>query len=549
MRIIIIGAVAAGTSAAAKARRNNEEAQIVVYEKDRHISYSACGMPYFLGGEVDDAEELYPRDPAFFKTKYNVDIHTSCEVVRIDPATKKVEVKDLKSGQVMTDRYDILIIATGARSFIPPIKGAIQSHVFTLRSISDMLRIDEFLKHNSVRSAAIIGSGFIGIEMGETFRRRGLQVNLIELLPQITPAFDPDMAIYIKDHLEENGIRVLTGTAALEITPTDVLLSDGTAVSADLVLISAGVRPNIELAREAGIQIGSAGAIKVDHKMKTNLEGVYACGDCTEQIHLVSGRPVYRPLGTTANKMGRTAGDCATGGDLEFRGVLGTGIFRLFEKTAAVTGLTEKEAAALGYDAEIIHNIKPDKPQYMGGREMVIKGVADRSSGRLLGAQIVGYEGVDKRIDVFATAISFKAAAEDLFHLDLAYAPPYSITKDPVIYTGMILQNALSRDRKIITPDQLDERLRSGQKSLIIDTRVPEQYGEGHIEQAQNIPQDQVRDALEGLDKDQTIITYCNSGTTGNAVQNILLNKGFTKVYNLSGGNKQFSRCLKIRKK
>ena len=540
MRIIIIGAVAAGTSAAAKARRNSEDAEIVVYEKDRFISYSGCGMPYHISGIVEKAEELTPRDPAFFKSKYNVDIQTRHEVLSVSPGEKCVTVRNLATGDVFTDHYDKLVIATGARASIPPIKGADKPHVFTLRNVGDMLRIKAYIDGSHPKTAAIIGTGFIGLEMCENLKALGIEVTLLEKLPQVTPGLDADMASHVQSHIEKNGVPVLTDISISEITETHVVLLDGREIAADIVLVSTGVRPNTELAAAAGVELGVAGAIRVNAKMQTNVPDIYACGDCIEQFHLVTGKPVWRPLGSTANKTGRIAGDSMTGGDLEFRGVLGTGIFRIFEQTVAQTGLSEREAREQGYDVVVSHNIKPDKPEYMHGREMVIKGVADRKTGRLLGAQIVGFEGVDKRIDVFVTAITFKANVEDLFHLDLAYAPPYSTTKDPVMYTGMILDNAIHRGRPLMTPEELDALAASGEKYTLLDARSAAQYEKSHIENAVNIPHAKLRTAAETLDREAAIVTYCNKGTTGNAAQNILIGKGFKRVYNLSGGEKQY---------
>ncbi|MGX8699875.1 MULTISPECIES: FAD-dependent oxidoreductase [unclassified Caproiciproducens] len=542
MRIIIIGAVAAGTSAAAKARRNSESAEIVVYDKDSFISYSGCGMPYYIGGEVENADELTPRDPAFFKSKYNVDILTRHEVLSINPDQKVLKVKNLTTGEVFSDSYDKLVIATGARAVVPPIKGADGRHVFTLRNIGDMNRIKTYIDGNSPKRAVIIGTGFIGLEVCENLKKLGLEVTLLEKLPQVTPGLDSDMAVYVQDHIEKNGVPVLTGVSITEITESSVVLSGGKEIPADLVLISAGVRPNTALAEAAEIELGVSGAIRVNTKMQTSQPDIYACGDCIEQFHAVTGKPVYRPLGSTANKTGRIAGDSMTGGDLEFRGILGTGIFKIFDMTVAQTGLSEREALALGYQVQVCHNIKPNKPEYMGGREMVIKGIADRVSGRLLGAQIVGYEGVDKRIDVFVTAITFKAKVEDLFHLDLAYAPPFSTTKDPVMYTGMILDNAIHRGRPLITAQELDTLMRSGKPYTLIDARAAAQYEKNHIETARSIPHAKVRAAAESLDKDAITVTYCNKGVTGNAAQNILLGKGVKKVYNLSGGQKQYGK-------
>ena len=542
MRLIIIGAVAAGTSAAAKARRNNEEAEIVIYEKDSFISYSGCGMPYYIGGEIESADELTPRDPAFFKSKYNVDIFTMHEVLSVNPDEKIVEVKKLSSGEVFTDTYDKLIFATGAKAVVPPIKGADGANVFTLRNIGDMNRIKNVINANSPKSAVIIGTGFIGLEVCENLKGLGVEVTMIEKLPQVTPGLDGDMAVYVKEHLEKNGVTVLTGASANEITENSVVLSDGKSINADMVLLSTGVRPNVELAKQAGIEIGITGAIRVDEKMRTNLQDVYACGDCSEQFHVVTGKPVYRPMGSTANKTGRIAGDSLTGGNLEFRGILSTGIFKIFDMTVAQTGLSEREAIEQGYDVVVCHNIKPNKPEYMGGKEMIIKGIADKKDGRLLGVQIVGFEGVDKRIDVFVTAITFKAKVEDLFHLDLAYAPPFSTTKDPVMYTGMILDNAINKGRPLITAQDLETLIQSGEKYVVIDARAEAQYEKGHVETADNIPHAKLRDAAHKMDKDVVTVTYCNKGVTGNAAQNILINNGFKEVYNLSGGHKQFSK-------
>ncbi len=540
MKMIVVGAVAAGTSAAAKARRNAEDAEITIYEKDRFISYSGCGMPYFLGGEVAKAEELTPRDPAFFRSKYNVEIKTRHEVLSIDPLQKSVLVKDLVSGEVRSDGYDKLILATGARAAIPPIPGRDRPNVFLLRNINDMLRIRAFLDERKPKSAAIIGTGFIGLEMCESFIRLGLSVTLLEKLPQVTPGLDFDMAIYVEEHLKASGVSVHTGVSIAEIEEGRVLLADGTNVSADIVLLSTGVRPNSELAIAAGIATGVSGAILVNERMETNVPDIYACGDCIEQFHVVTGKQVYRPLGSTANKTGRIAGDCATGGTLRYRGTLGTGIFRVLGLNVGQTGLGEREAREAGYDAVVCHNIKPDKPEYLGGEEMVIKAVADRATGRVLGAQIVGKTGVDKRIDVLATAITYGAKAEDLFYLDLAYAPPFSTTKDPVLYTGMILENAIHGGRPLMTAQELLARQAAGEPIRVIDTRIPAQFETAHVDGAVSIPHAELRTAAETLDRDETIVTYCNKGTTGNAAQNILINRGFQRVYNLSGGMKQY---------
>ncbi len=547
MRLVIIGAVAAGTSAAAKARRNSEEMDIVIYEKDNFISYSGCGMPYYLGGEVATAEELTPRDPAFFKSKYNVDIYTGHEVLSIHPDLKEIQVKNLSTNTIINDKYDRLIIATGASSIIPPIEGVFNKHVFTLRNINDMNRIKQFIDAEKPKTAAIIGTGFIGLEVCENLKKLGIEITLIERLPQVTPGLDYDMSLYVLEHLKKNDVNVILGTSATSITSDSVHLANGTKVQADFVLISTGVRPNVSLAREAGIALGVTGAIKVNDYMQTNISDIFACGDCIEQYNLVTNNPIYRPMGSTANKTGRIAGDCSTGGRLAFQGILGTGIFRVFDLTVAQTGLSERDAKELGYDYTVCHNTKPNKPEYLGGKEMVIKAIADKKTGRLLGVQIVGYEGVDKRIDVFVTAITLKAKVEDLFHLDLAYAPPFSTTKDPVMYTGMILDNAIHNGRELITAEELDNIMKSGDNYVLIDARAASQYNDAHIETAHSIPHSKLRSGLEEIDHETIAITYCNKGVTGNAAQNILLNKGFNRVYNLSGGHKHYSKMSKYK--
>lgn len=542
MRIIIIGGVAAGTSAAAKARRNNEEVEIVIYDKDSFISYSGCGMPYYIGGEVSNADELTPRDPEFFKSKYNVDVLIRHEVLSINSDNKKLEVMNLTTAEKFTDEYDKLVIATGARAVVPKIEGTGRDNIFTLRNINDMNKIKTYIDSKNPKSAVIIGTGFIGLEVCENLKGLGIDVILVEMLPKVTPGLDPDMAIYVQEELEKNGVKVLTSTSVRQIKDGKVVLSDDREIQTDFVLLATGVRPNTLLAKGAGIELGITGAIKVDERMRTNVKDIYSCGDCTEQFSVVTGKPIYRPLGSTANKTGRICGDSMTGGGLTFRGILGTGIFKIFDMTVAQTGLSEKEAKEEGYELVVCHNIKPNKPEYMSGKEMVIKGIANKKTGRLLGVQIVGFEGVDKRIDVFVTAITFKAKVEDLFHLDLAYAPPFSTTKDPVMYTGMILDNAINQGRELITAESLEQLIESGEKYTLIDARVSGQYEESHVETAKNIPHANLRDSLEDLDSDTIAITYCNKGITGNATQNILRNHGFKQVYNLSGGHKHFNK-------
>ncbi len=536
MKIIAIGAVAAGTSAVAKARRNDDHAVITVYEKGQFISYSGCGMPYFIGGEIETIDQLAPRDVAFFKKKYNVDIMTSHEVLSINTEKKSVSVKNLQTGEVFTDEYDKLIISTGASASIPQIKGVENDNVFVLRNMDDAIKISDFIKKKSPKTAVIAGTGFIGFEVLENLVAQGIDTRVIEIADKITPNLDSDMAQLLENKLKAFGVNITKSTYINEINDRTVLLSNGEEVAAELVILATGVKPNVALAKASGVEIGETGAIKVDRHMQTNITDVYACGDCIETYSAITGKAVYRPLGSTANKTGRIAGDCATGSKIEYKGNLSTGIYKVFDLTVASSGLSEIEAINEGYEIEICHNVKPNKPEYLGGKEMVIKAIADRETSRLLGVQIIGTEGVDKRIDVFATLITYKATVDELFHIDLAYAPPFSTTKDPVHYTGMILDNAINRGRKLVTSKVMEN---IGDDVQIIDVRSPSDYEKkGHLEGAVNIPHAKLREEMKNLDKDKITVTYCNKGVTGNAAQNILLGNGFDKTYNLSGGQK-----------
>jgi len=535
MRIVIIGAVAAGTSAAAKARRNDDFAEIVIYERDKDISYSGCGLPYYIGGDVEDINELTPRDPKFFKDKYDIDVKIQHEVISVDSDKKVLIVKNLLTDEIFEDNYDKLVLATGASPFIPKIEGIDKKHVFFLRNVENARDIKLFIEENKPTKAVIAGTGFIGFEVLESLVNYSIDVTIVEVADKITPNLDIDMASFLENTLVKKGIKILKSTSINKILDKEIILSNDSTLDADLVIMATGVRPNVSLAKQMGVKLGVTGAIEVNDRMETSITDVYAAGDCIETFNIITGKPVYRPLGTTANKTGRIAGDALSGGSLTYRGNLSTGIFKLFDLSIGSTGLSEKEAITEGYDVEVVHNIKPNKPSYMNGQEMVIKAIADRKSKRLLGVQIVGYEGVDKRIDVFATLLTYKATVDELFHLDLSYAPPFSTTKDPVHYTGMILENAISNGRPILNSNKIKD---FGDEIQIIDTRSEKDYqSKGHVPNAINIPHSKLRNQLDELDKNRPVMTYCNKGTTGNATQNILINHGFKKVYNLSGGH------------
>ncbi|MGB7979183.1 MAG: FAD-dependent oxidoreductase [Candidatus Nanopelagicales bacterium] len=543
MRIVIVGSVAAGTSVGAKARRNTESAEIVIYERDADISYSGCGLPFFVGGEVEDMDALTPRDPAWFAKRYNIDIRTRHEVTAVDPEARRVSVTDLACGESFTDTYDVLVLATGVSPIVPDLPGIEAGGVFTVRTPSDAQAIRAHIEATGATSAVVVGAGFIGLEMAEQLVGRGIATAVVERSAQVMPPLDVDMAHRVAGSLRANGVDLRLGVTviAVEGEPAQaVVLDTGERIEAGVVIVGVGVRPNVGLAVQAGVTLGASGAIAVDEQMATNVPGIWAVGDVAESFSVVTGAPMWHPLGSTANKMGRIAGDAITGGELTHRGILGTGIFRVFDLTVAQTGLTERDATTQGLDVVVLHNIKPDRPQYLGGRDLVIKAIADRGTGRVLGAQIVGPQGVDKRIDVLATAITFGAMAADLFHLDLAYAPPFATTKDPVLYTGMALDNALRGSAPLITPCELITRRAVGERMQVVDVRSAKDFEKSHVDAAIHIPLGALRARAGELDPTLPTVTYCNGGVSGNAGQNILRCLGFSWVANLSGGNKNY---------
>ena len=547
MKIIIIGSVAAGTSVAAKARRNSETAEIVVYDQDKDISYSICGIPYYIGEEVETFDRLTPRDAAWFNARYNVAIYTEHRVTKINPESQTIEVENLQTGEINLDSYDELVIATGAKPRVPEVfkQQSMAENIFAVRTIQDAAAIHDFIETQKPQKATIIGAGFIGLEMAEQLTHRGIEVTLVQRGKQVMKHLDPEMAYRVQLELEKHQVDVQLNTTITKLTTEDEQVvaletNHNQTLTTDFVILASGVIPNNSLVQPLGIELGASGAIKVNKTMQTSLPHIYAVGDVAESYSLITGQSLYRPLGSTANKMGRIVGDIITGGSLEHRGILGTGIVRVFDLTVAYTGITENEAQELGIDVAVLYNIKPDHADYLGGKELTIKALADKKTGRILGAQIIGPQGVDKRIDVIATAISFGAVAEDLFHLDLAYAPPYATTKDPILYTGMALDNAVNRGTPLLTPRQLIEKQANDEVLQIIDTRSKKQFEQSKVDGAVHIPLKELRIKLASLDKKIPTIAYCNKGVTGNAAQNILINEGFSEVYNLSGGNKNY---------
>lgn len=540
MKIVVVGAVAAGTSVIAKARRNSEEVEIVAYTSGSDISYSGCGIPYYIGEDYIKRGNLTPRDAKWFESRFNMKLNINHKVLSVNPDLKKIEILNEITGEIFEDSYDKLVVTTGAR---PRKIDFDNENIFYIRDVETGDRLKKFIHETSPKKALIVGSGYIGLEMVENLVQRGIEVTVIEMSSSIGRV-DSEISIYLEKYLAKKGVKLILNDKINNISEDGKIVSteNGETLEVDFIVAAVGVLPNVEFLKSSGIQLGKSGAIKVNNHLETSLKDIYAAGDCATTYSLLTGEETYVPLGSTANKMGRILGDRLTGGNLEFKGILGTSIFKIFDMAFASTGLDEKEALEKGYSIEIIHNIKPNQTEYLEtSREMVIKAIADRKNGKLLGVQMLGENGVDKRIDVFATLLTFGATVDQLFHLDLAYAPPFSTTKDPVNYTGMILDNAINGKNKIVTPKELDEKR---DEFLVIDVRSRSQYEAAHIEDAINIPLETLREKVKELDKNKKIAVHCNKGVTGNMGQNILLNSGFD-AYNISGGYSNYSTLNK----
>ena len=439
-RLVVVGGVAAGMSAASKARRVNPELEIVAFERSGYVSYGACGLPYLISGVVPDPHDLIARTPEQF-ARQGIEARVHHEVVAMDAAAKTVTVRDLERGEEFTLGYGVLVLAAGGTPARPPIPGMELGGIFTLRTVEDGLAIREFLARERPRRAVIVGGGYIGLEMAEAFHRLGLETAVLEMLPQVLPNFDADMAGLVVEELERQGVAIFT-EHPVEGFEGDgrvrQVAAAGQTFPADIALLAVGVRPNITLAREAGIALGPTGAVAVDDHLRTNLPDVYAAGDVAEVKHLVTGKPAYIPLGTTANKQGRVAGENAAGGDATFRGVVGTAVVKIFDLEAARTGLTEREAREQGYDVRAIKIQHGTRAHYYpGGSPLHVKLIVE-GNGRLLGAQMIGREGAAKRIDVIAAALQAGWTVEELSRLDLSYAPPFSPVWDPILVAANV---------------------------------------------------------------------------------------------------------------
>jgi len=543
-KIVIIGGVAAGASAAAKARRDDEKAEIVIYEKGPYVSFANCGLPYYIGRDIKERDELFLMTPEFFYERYRVSVKVKHEVISINREQKKIEVKNLESGEIITDNYDKLVVATGGTPLKPPIPGINLANIFTLFTVPDVDAIEKALAQGDVEKVAVVGGGYIGLEATEAFLKRGKKVTLIEKMDQLLPYLDSEMAIPLAIHLENLGVQVILGNGVQEFKGQskvqEIILENGESIPADLVIVAIGARPQLELVKKAGLKIGPAGGVEVNATLQTSDPDIYAGGDIIETIHLVIGKKVRIPLAGPANKQGRIIGANVVGGRRYFKGVLGTSIVKVGELTAAKTGIGEKEAKELGlayfvsYTPSLHH-----AGYYPGARHLLTKLVVAQHSGKILGAQIVGWEGVDKRIDVLATAIHGAMTVEELENLDLAYAPPYSAAKDPVIMAGFVASNTLRGEIDLISPEAIKKAVEKVTEDewQIVDVRTPlECKEEGYIPGAVFIPIDQLRERYKELDPEKKTALYCKVGYRSYLGYKLLKDLGFKEVYTVSGG-------------
>jgi len=534
-RIIIVGGVAGGASAAAKARRVDEHAEIHVFERGPYISFANCGLPYFIAGEITDRNQLVIMTPESFWTKLRVKAHVNHEVLSIDRTEKSITVKG-PDGVLRQVGYDKLILSQGAKPIVPPIEGVDLPHVFTLRDIPDMDRIVQFVNERSPKRAVVIGGGFIGVEMAEAFHHRGINVTIVERNPHIIPLLDRDMATHLQNQIRRPDFDFKPSAQAVKFTTSGVEFADGSSLNADLILLSVGVKAEVELAKAAGLEIGITGGVKTNGRMESSDPDIYAVGDAAETIHALTGGRARIALAGPANRQGRIAGANAAGAKLTYPGALGTSIVRALNMTVGFTGLNSNQAAKAGFS--FFTSMTRDFSHahyYPGAKPLMTKLVVEEGTGRLLGAQVLGEVGVDKRVDVYATAIAGKMTVDDLESLDLAYSPPFGSANDPVNVAGFVAGHIARGDISTIAPETWQP---SGE--FLLDVRDPDEIAEfGALQNAVNIPLGELRDRrseLRDLSGDRRIITYCQKGQRGYLATCLLKGNGFGKVANLRGG-------------
>lgn len=550
MKIVIIGGVAGGASAAARLRRLDEHAEIVILERGSFISYANCGLPYYVGGTIENRSALTLQTPESFTRRFNVDVRVRHEAVGIDPAGKIVTVRNLTDGRLYEESYDSLILSPGAEPIVPRMPGAEGERIFTLRTIPDALAIRAYVEAQHPRSAVVVGGGMIGTEMAENLTAAGIAVTVVELQDHIIAPLDFEMAADVHQYLESRGIRLMLGRAVTAVEPQGEALRvklGRETVDTDMLVLSVGVRPESDLAQRAGLQLTDRGAIVTDSHMRTSAPDIYAVGDAVQVHDFVTGDSAYVPLAGPANKQGRIAADNICGISSEYAGTQGSAVVKLFDMTVAVTGLNERAAQAKGIDYDKTYTYSASHAGYYpGATNMSIKILWERGSLRLLGAQIVGFEGVDKRMDVLATAIRLGAKVTDLKELELVYAPPFGSAKDPVNMAGYVAENVVTGKLKQFFWDQVDDLPRDGSVTLL-DVRMPGEVAAGHIEGFRPIPLDELRGRLDELPKDKPIYVHCHSGLRSYLACCILRGNGFD-CYNLAGGWRLYASAVRAQK-
>ncbi len=535
MKVVIVGGVAGGATAAARIRRLDEQAEIVVFERSGYISYANCGLPYYIGGIIEDPEELTLQTPESFWRRFRVAMNVHHEVTAIDPEGKRVFVKNLKTGEVFEESYDKLLLSPGAKPTQPRLPGVGIDKLFTLRTVEDTFRIKDYVLQHKPRSAVLAGGGFISLEVAENLRELGMEVTIVQRPKQLMNPFDADMASFIHAEMRKHGVKLALGHTVEGFREADggvdVLRKDAAALHADMVVLAIGVTPESELAKSAGLVLGIKGSILVNDRMETSIPDIYAVGDAVQVKHFVTGEDALISLAGPANKQGRIAADNICGGDSRYQGSQGSSVIQIFDLTAAATGINESAAqkSGISYDKVILSPMS-HAGYYPGGKVMTMKVLFEKETYRLLGAQIVGYEGVDKRIDVLATAIRAGMKATELKDLDLAYAPPYSSAKDPVNMAGFIIDNL---QKGVVKQWYLEDVL--PENATWLDTRTPGEYRRGHIEGFVNIPVDELRERLGELDKSKPVYVICQSGLRSYVASRILMGSGFD-AYNFAGG-------------
>ena len=538
MKVVIVGGVAGGATAAARIRRLDEHAEIVVFERSGYISYANCGLPYYIGGVIEDPEDLTLQTPESFYRRFRIHMKVHHEVIAIHPDRKTVSVKNLETGAVLEESYDKLLLSPGAKAVWPNLPGMESKKLFTLRTVEDTFRIKEFVDANKPKSAVMVGGGFIGLEVAENLRELGIEVTIVQRPKQLLNPFDTDMASFIHNEVRKHGVKLALGYSVEGFvengTGIDVLLKENAPLHTDMVVLAIGVTPESALAREAGLALGIKNSILVNDRMETSIPDIYAVGDAVQVKHYVSGEDTLIALAGPANKQGRIAADNICGGDSRYLGSQGSSVIKVFDMTAAATGLNEINARKSGLDADtVILSPMSHAGYYPGGKVMTMKVVFEKGTYRLLGAQIVGYDGVDKRIDVLATAIHAGLKATELKDLDLAYAPPYSSAKDPVNMAGFMIDN-ISKGLKQWHLADAEKLPRDGSVTLL-DTRTAGEYSRGHLEGFRNIPVDELRERISELESNKPVYVICQSGLRSYIASRILAGYGFA-VYNFAGG-------------